>query len=73
MKLAVVAANGRTANKVIDEAVGRGFDVTAFGSGSALSESNSLTFQCPAVMMMAGYLLKEGVYDDTDRKTIVLN
>ena len=33
MKLAVVAANGRTANKVIDEAVKRGFDVTAFGRG----------------------------------------
>ena len=33
MKIAVVAANGRTANKVIDEAVARGFDVTAFGRG----------------------------------------
>jgi putative NADH-flavin reductase len=30
-KLAVVAANGRVAGKVITEAVGRGFDVTAFG------------------------------------------
>lgn len=33
MKIAVVAANGRTANKVIDEAVERGFEVTAFGRG----------------------------------------
>ena len=33
MKIAVAAANGRVANKVIDEAVGRGFDVTAFGRG----------------------------------------
>lgn len=31
MKIAVVAANGRTANKVITEAVNRGIDVTAFG------------------------------------------
>ena len=31
MKIAVVAANGEAANKVIDEAVGRGFAVTAFG------------------------------------------
>lgn len=30
-KIAVVAANGRVANKVIDEALSRGFDVTAFG------------------------------------------
>ena len=33
MKIAVVAANGRTANMVIDEAVERGFEVTAFGRG----------------------------------------
>lgn len=31
MKIAVVAANGRVANKVITEAVNRGFDVTGFG------------------------------------------
>ena len=31
MKIAVVAANGRVAGKVIDEAVSRGFTVTAFG------------------------------------------
>lgn len=31
MKIAVVAANGRAANKVITEAVNRGFEVTAFG------------------------------------------
>ncbi len=31
MKIAVVAANGRVAGKVIIEAVNRGFDVTAFG------------------------------------------
>lgn len=30
-KIAVVAANGRVANKVIEEAVNRGFDVTGFG------------------------------------------
>ncbi len=30
-KIAVVAADGRVANKVITEAVNRGFDVTAFG------------------------------------------
>ena len=37
MKIAVVAANGRVANKVIGEAVGRGFEVTAFGR----SENNT--------------------------------
>ena len=31
MKIAVVAANGRAANKIIDEAVSRGIEVTAFG------------------------------------------
>ncbi len=31
MKIAVVAANGRIAGKVITEALNRGFDVTAFG------------------------------------------
>ena len=31
MKIAVVAANGRVAGKVIEEAISRGFDVTAFG------------------------------------------
>ena len=31
MKIAVVAANGRVAGKVITEALNRGFDVTAFG------------------------------------------
>ena len=30
-KIAVVAANGRVAGKVIEEAVSRGFDVTGFG------------------------------------------
>lgn len=33
MKIAVVAANGRVAGKVITEAVNRGFDITAFGCG----------------------------------------
>ncbi len=33
MKIAVVAANGRVANKVITEAVNRGIEVTAFGRG----------------------------------------
>lgn len=31
MKIAVVAANGGVAGKVIEEAISRGFDVTAFG------------------------------------------
>ncbi len=31
MKIAVAAANGKAANKIISEAVDRGFDVTAFG------------------------------------------
>jgi hypothetical protein len=31
MKIALVAANGRAAGKVIEEAISRGFDVTAFG------------------------------------------
>ena len=31
MKIALVAANGRVAGKVIEEAISRGFDVTAFG------------------------------------------
>ena len=44
MKLAVVAANGRTANKVIDEAVNRGFDVTAFGRGE--NNTNAQTYNC---------------------------
>ena len=33
MKIAVVAANGRAAVKIIAEAVNRGFVVTAFGRG----------------------------------------
>ena len=33
MKIAVVAANGRVAQKVVEEAQGRGFDVTAFARG----------------------------------------
>ncbi|MDD7317811.1 MAG: NAD(P)H-binding protein [Prevotella sp.] len=38
-KIAVVAANGRVANRVIEEALGRGFDVTAFGR----KENNTMT------------------------------
>lgn len=38
MKIAVVAANGKVANKVIAEAVSRGIDVTAFGR----SENNTV-------------------------------
>lgn len=34
MKIAVVAANGRVSQKVIEEAIGRGFEVKAFGRGS---------------------------------------
>ena len=30
-KIAVVAANGKAAKKIITEAVNRGFEVTAFG------------------------------------------
>ena len=33
MKIAVVAANGRVARKVITEALSRGLEVTAFGRG----------------------------------------
>lgn len=32
-KIAVIAANGRAANKIVEEALNRGFDVTAFGRG----------------------------------------
>ena len=39
MKTAVVAANGRVANKVIKEAVKRGFEVTAFGRGENNTEA----------------------------------
>lgn len=39
MKIAVVAANGRVANKVIKEAVKRGFEVTAFGRGENNTEA----------------------------------
>ena len=35
MKIAVVAANGRVAKKVIKEAVDRGIEVKAFGRGEA--------------------------------------
>ena len=31
MKIAVIAANGKAAGKIIAEAVSRGFEVTAFG------------------------------------------
>lgn len=34
MKIAVVAANGRAAQKIIKEALSRGFEVTAFGRGA---------------------------------------
>ena len=34
MKIAVVAANGRVARKVVEEALGRGFEVRAFGRGA---------------------------------------
>ena len=34
MKIAVVAANGRAAQKIVKEALGRGFEVTAFGRGA---------------------------------------
>lgn len=34
MKIAVVAANGRVSQKVIEEAIGRDFEVKAFGRGS---------------------------------------
>ena len=41
MKIAVVAANGRVARKVINEALGRGFDVTAFGRGENNTEAKN--------------------------------
>ena len=41
MKIAVVAANGRVANKVIAEAVERGFEVTAFGRIENNTEAQS--------------------------------
>ena len=41
MKIAVVAANGRVAGKVITEAVNRGFDVTAFGRKPANKKSST--------------------------------
>ena len=41
MKIAVVAANGRVANKVIKEAVNRGFEVTAFGRKENNTEAQS--------------------------------
>ena len=41
MKIAVVAANGRVANKVIKEAVNRGFEVTAFGRKQNNTEAQS--------------------------------
>jgi len=41
MKIAVVAANGRVANKVIKEAVKRGFEVTAFGRGENNTEAQN--------------------------------
>ena len=31
MKVAVIAANGKAAGKIITEAMNRGFEVTAFG------------------------------------------
>ena len=34
MKIAVVAANGRVAQKVVKEALDRGFEVKAFGRGA---------------------------------------
>lgn len=34
MKIAVVAANGRAAQKVVREALDRGFEVKAFGRGA---------------------------------------
>ena len=41
MKIAVVAANGRAAGKVITEAVNRGFDVTAFGRKENNTDANT--------------------------------
>ena len=39
MKIAVVAANGRVARKVITEALGRGIDVTAFVRGENITDA----------------------------------
>ncbi len=38
MKIAVIAATGKAGNKIVSEAISRGFDVTAFGR----SENNTL-------------------------------
>ena len=45
MKIAVVAANGRAAGKIIEEAVNRGFDVTAFGRGAENKTAASVYVQ----------------------------
>lgn len=41
MKIAVVAANGKAAGKIITEALNRGFEVTAFGCGENKTESKN--------------------------------
>ena len=45
MKIAVVAANGRAAGKIIEEAILRGFDVTAFGRGAENKTAASVYVQ----------------------------
>ncbi len=42
MKIAVVAANGRVARKVITEAIGRGIDVTAFVRGENKTDAKNV-------------------------------
>ena len=42
MKIAVVAANGRVARKVITEAIGRGIDVTAFVRGEKKTDAKNV-------------------------------
>ena len=53
MKIAVVAANGRVAGKVITEAVNRGFDVTAFGR----QDNNTVTAKIELILRAQ----KEGI------------
>ncbi len=60
MKIAVVAANGRVANKVITEAVNRGIEVTAFGRGDNNTQAQTyvkkdigaLSYGYPALLML---------------------
>ena len=49
MKIAVVAANGRAAQKIVKEAQDRGFEVTAFGRGDE-NKSGAATYISKDIM-----------------------